>query len=502
MISIPEETTNPNKKLLEEQLIKQMEMFDNLLRVKAKEDLFIFNRYVLEIEKNKEDLAPFHKELCHFVTDDMKKKKLLLLPRGHLKSTLITVGYSLFRIINNPNIKILILNATWQMAVDFLTEIKNNLTANERIAELFPQAWEAAQEGNRGEWSQDRILLKRTDQNIKGPTVWATGVDSNLVGSHPDLIIMDDVVNRDNTTTREQIEKVILRYKDALDLLEPGGQLIVIGTRWAQGELYSWLMDKDNGVEKSYDIMVKRAYEGNITTGEGFKALWPQKFNRNELQARLREKGWYEFSSQYLNDPVPIEDALFRKEHFQNFDYEDIRGKEMTKTLTIDPAISLSKEADFTAMVGTGFDQFSNLFILDVIREKLNPQQIIDKIFKLQEIWHFNQIGIETIAYQKALAFAIREEMQKRRRYLPLIEIVSHDKTKDQRIKGLQPLYESRKVFHRSKKELPNIVYLEDELLSFPRSLHDDVSDALSMQADLLFAPKRKQTRYQHSYLY
>ncbi len=214
---------NENKREAVILLLEQEHAYEKLLFQKGKESLFAFNKFVLNVEEGKMNLGGFHKELCKFVQDDRKKKKLILMPRGHLKSTLITIGYSLHQIINNPNIRILILNATWQMAVDFLTEIKRHLQGNETLINLYGALANEAEE-----WSQDRITLKRKDQNIKGPTVWATGVESNLVGSHPDLIILDDVVNRDNIETRESIEKVILRYKDALDLLEPGGQLIVI----------------------------------------------------------------------------------------------------------------------------------------------------------------------------------------------------------------------------------------------------------------------------------
>lgn len=486
---------NDRKRQLIEQYEKQYEAFNQLLRTKALDDLYIFNKYVLGVEQGKETLGQFHRELCNFVTDDIHRKKLLLLPRGHLKSTLITIGYCVQRIVKNPNIRILLLNATWQMSVDFLSEIKRHLTSNEKLIELYGEL-----AANPEEWSQDRITLKRTDQNIKGPTVWATGVDSNLVGSHPDMIIFDDVVNRDNSSTRDQTEKVILRYKDALDLLEPRGQLIVIGTRWTDGDLYSWLMDKDAGIVKSYDMMIKQAYQGNIETGEGFEALWPMKFTREELQDRLREKGWYEFSAQYMNNPVPAEDADFKREWFQYYDREEYRGKEMRTVLTIDPAISLEKDADFTGMQVVGIDQFTNLFIKDMVRKRMKPAEIIDMIFTLDELWHPQIIVLETIAYQKALAYALKDEMVRRKRFLPITEVNFQERSKDQRIRGLQPIYMNKKVFH--PKNHPLVAYLEEELLKFPRARHDDLIDPLSMALDFLSPPRPKQKRFRHNYLY
>jgi predicted phage terminase large subunit-like protein len=483
------------KKEIIDQYMKMYEEYNRVLKQAGIDKLHIFNKFVLQVEKGKIPLAPVHKKLAKFIQDDTHKKKLILMPRGHLKSTLVTIGYSVQQIAKNPNIRILLLSATWQMAVDFLTEIKNNLTRNETFIELYG---DLAQEPT--EWSQDRITLKRTDMNIKGPTVWAAGIDSNLVGSHPDMIIFDDVVNRDNTQTREQIDKVILRYKDALDLLEPGGQLIVIGTRWVEGDLYDWIMDKSNEIHKSFDVMVEKSFEGNIETGDDFQALWPEKFSLKELRDRLREKGWYEFSAQYQNDPVPDQDATFKRSWFQYYDREELKGKEMMNIMYIDPAIALKKTSDYTAMGVVGIDTFTNLYIKDLARGHWKPNEIIDNIFTMFLLWHPRLILLESIAYQQALAYALREEMQKRGVYLPIHEIKYHETTKDQRIQGLQPIYMNKKVWH--PKGVFLVPYMEEELLKFPRGKHDDQIDGLSMTLDYLVAPREKKTHKKQRYLY
>lgn len=487
---------NKYKQELIDQLTAQQEVYDTYVREHAKEQLYIFNRYVLKVEEGKDTLAPIHKEICRFVEEDRMMKKLLLIPRGHLKSTIVTIGYSTQQIIKNPNIRILLLNATWQLAVDFLTEIKRNLRQSEELLRLYGDITVDAVED-----SQDRFTLKRTDMNIKGPTVWAAGIESNLTGSHPDLIIMDDVVSRDNTQTREQIDKVILRYKDALDLLEPKGQLIVIGTRWTENDFYSWLLDKDNEVRKGFKYLVKKAYIGDLKTGEGFQALWPQKFTQQELIDRQEAKGWYEFSAQYLNDPVPQEDADFKKVWFQYYNLEDYRYSTMNTVMAIDPAISEKKYADYTAIGVYSADQFQNFFVKDLRRGRWKVGIIIDEIFAMAELWHPKAIVLETVAYQKALAYVLQLEMMKRQRFLPIVEKQYHDRSKEERIRSLQPLYMNKKVFHR--KDISLNSYFEEELLHFPRGAHDDMIDTFAMSLDMLVPPRQnRQQRYHHKYLY
>ncbi|SRR6266446_3011687 len=486
---------NIHVKRLKDQLVTQQEQFDNFLRENAKERLWIFNKFILKIEENKVGLGGFHKKLCEFIEEERKMKKLCLLPRGHLKSTLITIGYSTQQIIKNPNIRILILNATWQLSVDFLSEIKRNLTASPELLRLYGNVAE-----NPLEWSADRITIQRDDTNIKGPTVWAAGIESNLTGSHPDLIIMDDVVSRENTSSLDQIDKIKLRYKDALDLLEPGGQLIIIGTRWTYNDFYSWIMEK-NERHRNFLIMVKKAYIGDLQTGDQFQSLWPEKFTRNELLERKQEKGPYEFFAQYMNDPVAEEDADFKKDWFQYYDPEDYRGARMNTVMAVDPAIAEKKSSDYTAIGVYGADQFQNHFVKDLYRGHWKIDKIVEAIFYVYSLHHPKAIILETISYQKALSYILQLEMRKRGIMLPILEKAYHDRTKEERIKALQPLYATKKVFHN--KGLALNPYFEEELLQFPRSNHDDLIDTFAMSLDYLIPPLQKtRERFQRHYLY
>lgn len=491
------EPINPELKELQDRIIKHQELFLPMVKEKAGKNLYLFNKYVLGAEKgdaNFSKLGAFHLELCNFVQDRMDKRKLILIPRSHLKTKLISAGYPTFKIVNNPKIRILIYSATWQMAVDIHSAIQKNLEGTERIHELWGDFSKDAPV-----WAQDRTRLAQSDK--REPTITAAGIDNNLVGGHYDLIIMDDVVNRDNVATMDQIQKVVTRYKDALDLLEPHGELIMIGTRWHDSDLYGWILDPSNHALANYLTMIRRAYEGDIMTGEDFVPLWPGKFSRENLLSKLKEEGWGHFSAQYLNDPVPEEDAIFKRQWFNYYISDDVRGKFMNHFLLIDPAISLKKDADYTAMVVPGVDEHSNIFIKDISRARMLPNEIINEIFRLRDKWHLNEVALEQVAFQKVLGYSIREDPRFKKHPFHIIELKPNDRSKDQRIKGLQPLYENGKIFH--DQGLPNNIYLEDELVRFPRSSHDDIIDALAYVTDIIYPAKQKTSRnHHHRYLY
>lgn len=476
-----------NKRALVAAVQKKYELLLTFLRDRSLDDLFLFNKHVLKVEEGDEKFVPlgeFHEEVCHFITDRKNKKKLVLVPRLHLKSKLITIGYSIQQIIKNPQVRILIYSATWTMAVDLNMNIQKKLQSCKRIHEI----WGDPTVGSK-EWSQDKTRLAKNE--TRDPTITAAGIDNNLVGGHYDIIIMDDVVNRANISTQEQIEKVIQRYKDSLDLLETGGQLIIVGTRWHDSDLYGWIMDPGNDIVHSYEVMIKTAYEGNIGTGEEFRALWPQKFSREELQMRLREEGWAHFSAQYLNNPVPEENAIFKKFWFQYYEPGDMRGKLLNKFLVIDPALSTAKDADFTAMVVVGVDEYGLIYVLDIVRARFSPHDIIEKMITFASEWNIHDIGIEMVAFQKTLAYSLREHPLFKKRPFHITEVKPNDRTKEYRIRGLQPLYENGKIYHN--KAHANTIYMEDELVRFPLGAHDDIIDAFSYALDLIFPAKQKQ---------
>lgn len=469
-----------------------------LARPKLETNLLKFNKFVLEVEegKDKVPLAPVHEEMCEFIDNNKKKFKLALIPRGHLKSSLVTVGRTLQRILADRGTRVLIANATYNNACSFLTDIKRHLKFNEKIKMFWGDPLEGVEV-----WARDKIMLRKPVGSPKEPTVTAMGLEGSLTSQHFDCVILDDLVNQDYVNTADQIEKTINFYKECLNLLEPGGELIVIGTRWDDRDLYGWIQDKDNNIINNFEVFVRKAFEGSLDTDEGFKVLFPKKFSRKILLKLYEQQGPYIFSTQYLNDPIPAENATFKKEWFQYYDPTDIRGAQLNNFAMVDPAISMEKDADYTAIVTVSVDQFQNIFVRNIVRKRMQPSELIETLFQLNEQYHYQEIAVEDVAYQKALQYYLTQEMNKKQIYLPIIQVKPANRSKDQRIKGLQPLYANGKIFH--SKIVANNQELEDELLRFPKGKHDDIIDATAYSLDIMYAPKRKVTRHsKNKYLY
>ena len=112
-----------------QELIKKITSARELL-VAGKRTLYAQNFYEFsrDVVGWPDIYEPLHRKVCNFVEDNIRKKYLLImLPRGTFKSSIITIGYTLYRIAKNPNERILIANATYPMACQFLSQIKDNL---------------------------------------------------------------------------------------------------------------------------------------------------------------------------------------------------------------------------------------------------------------------------------------------------------------------------------------------------------------------------------------
>lgn len=476
-------------------LKKQKELVRNLKKQYYSTNYYEFNRDVLGW---KDIYEPLHRPLANFITDNIKKKHLLIeLPRGSFKSSLVTIGYSLWRIVNNPNIRILLVNATYQMVVNFISQIQDHLQKNEALKEIYGDLSIDAVN-----WSDNTIKLKTsTSYERKEPTVFGYGMTGNLVSAHEDLIILDDLVNWDNIGTKEQIDKTINFYQSTLDLLEPPDGtfdrgLIIIGTTYHYADLYSWIENPENRIHSQFAIFKKPAFTGDWGTGQ---LAFPNRLSWERLKYLRKSQRPSHFSSQYMLVPILDEDAIFKYE-FRYYEETDLKGVELNTFVLIDPAISTAAEADQTAIVVVSVDTDNTWYVRDLKVGRWAPNDLIQEIISVDTKWRPLSIGIEEVAFQKALSVFLREEVKRQRR-LPLpIKPIKHERlstgltvSKDYRIQSLEPMYAEGKIFHN--KNLDSTIALEDQLRRFPKNDHDDIIDSLSMARDFVFSPRRREQR-------
>jgi len=206
-------------------------------RVRYLESPWMWLKYVCTPEDKRELLNPtLHGGGLAFVNGP-KRRKLILWPRGHLKSTVFTQAETLRRAVKNPNMRILISSMKWDNAKTYLTAIKGIMQTKEFIelyGDLLPPPNSKYYKNNDAELT----LMTRSNLSIREATFSTTGIDKEKTGQHYDLIVHDDVVGRDNISNDAMMTKVITYYRDCVSLLDPKREMWVIGTRWHPNDLY------------------------------------------------------------------------------------------------------------------------------------------------------------------------------------------------------------------------------------------------------------------------
>lgn len=219
---------------------------------------------------------------------------LINTPPEHAKSTTITVNYVTYRICQDPNIRVIIVSQTQEMAKRFLRGIKDRLASpNPNYRKLqIDFAPDGGFDANSAAWTADSIYVnpELRDSGEASPTVQALGIGGQIYGSRADLIILDDTVTGKNA--HEYQKQMDWLQREVYNRLSyPGGVCLLVGTRLAPVDLYGEIIkDEYYGEESSpWTYLTQPAVLEFDENPKKWKTLWPRT-NRPPVSALGRSK--------------------------------------------------------------------------------------------------------------------------------------------------------------------------------------------------------------------
>ena len=416
-----------------------------------------------------------HRELAYIIETDQFSRKLIMIPRGHYKTTFGNAR-AIQWTIQNPNNRILLVGATTTGPERRLRHIRSTYESNPLFRWLYP---EIVADFNKLQWAATQATINRT-QSFPEPTFDTAGVGTALPGRHYSKIIKDDIVNDKNSNSPELEDQVIEWDAGTIPLFDapedPSNEELVIGTPWTNTDLYS-LKRKDS----DYAVYVRHSLENEKGEPdyEHGAPIFPERFSKIRLEKiRKRLNNSDLFYCQYMCDPYGQSGAGFNKDYIQ---YYDKAPDNLMISITVDPGgLTDLTKSDPTAIVVVGVDVRNDWYVLWIDNRRMNPREIVDAIFATYAKYpSAHTIGLEEIAWQKALRFYLEEEMRKQNVFLPLktLKLDSHVR-KPMRIAGLVPRFSNKSVWMKSSMKV-----LEDQM--FKRVKNDDVIDALAYQLQI-----------------
>ena len=403
----------------------------------------------------------FHDKIDDAIANPDYHKVAISFPRGHGKSTHLSIMYPLWRIAKDHNLRILIISSSSLTSKSFLSEIMGHIESNPKY-KAFAQWEDSKRVGvvpkmrnyrkTQENWSGDSIIIDRDDLNLKDPTIHALGVFGSILSKRADIIICDDVVNQENSATEEQRRKVIdWIYTTIMPVLVPGGQFLYLGNTWHQDDLVAHLLKdplfdyrdrmpsiihESNNLElwnvwtelildETYCVEDRKKnaeeyYQQNKEAmDEGTEVLWPSRFTYKDLYL-LRLSNSYAFARMYQCDPSNRPDQKFNDKWLERavekgklLKLQDEKRTEFDSELTtegVDLAISLEETADDTCKLtldrvrhGTELYNKGDYVIRQIKRGKMTPNETRMMIKTDDAFIQPDGIRVESVAYQEAM---------------------------------------------------------------------------------------------------
>lgn len=204
-----------------------------LLKDQFKSSLFLTAKYLCGFT---EITWHTHGHMIENLESDTKRK-LVVMPRGTFKSSIGVVAYAVWLLIRNPNERIMIDSEKYANSKNFIRQIKQILESP-RIKDIFGSPVGTP-------WGEGEITVAWRNTNLKEASITASGVEAGKVGQHYSVIIHDDLNTAENSRTPEACEKVLQHYKLNISILEPGGTIVVIGTRYSANDVIGYILENE-----------------------------------------------------------------------------------------------------------------------------------------------------------------------------------------------------------------------------------------------------------------
>lgn len=201
-----------------------------VIALKLRENFYLYAKYALGYADVN---LRTHGETLD-VLSSSANRKIIVLPRGTFKSSLACVAYPMWRLERDANLTILIDSELYTNSSNFLREIRGHYQSAHYVS-IFGERIGIP-------WGTSEMTLNSRTRNRKEASLTAGGIGTTKVGQHYDVIIGDDYNSPDNSADPEKCQKPIDHVRYNMNILNPGGEYVWIGTRYAERDVIGWLL--------------------------------------------------------------------------------------------------------------------------------------------------------------------------------------------------------------------------------------------------------------------
>ncbi|MCT4635116.1 MAG: phage terminase large subunit [Rickettsiales bacterium] len=397
---------------------------------------------------------------------------IINIPPRYLKSICISVSWSAWLMGHNPATKI--------MTASYSQALSNKHSQDCRILmnspwykELFPETII-----NKGENQKSKFVTSKRGFRF------ATSTGGTATGEGGDYLIIDDPQNPNKINSKKYRQATIQWFEQTfISRLnnKQTGAIVIVMQRLHEEDLCGYLLENKRD---QWDLLKLPAiYEQPITftepyliTKETGSVLHEEREDMVALNKLKNELGEYNFASQYQQSPIPSKGCIIEKSWLNYFSSKDnIKFKQIIQSW--DTAIKAKDDSDYSVGITVGINN-NGYYLLDIQRIKAEYPELIIALQNFSNKWNPQAILIEDKGSGQSLIQSLK----------PLIKTaiipIKPKFDKVTRFARHSPLFEAGKIFLDYNANWR--ITLEQELISFPKSPHDDQVDSLSQALEYL----------------
>lgn len=316
-------------------------------------------------------------------------------------STIITFAGSLQEIIRDPEITICIFSYNATIARKFLTQIKNEIERNEDLRLACPDVFWVDPRRDSENWSIGGGLTMIRKSNPKEATIEAHGLDSQPTSKHFALLIYDDVVVKKSVSNAAQVEKTTENWELSDNIgIGSSTRKWMPGTRYDLADTYATLIER-----KLFKVRMYPATHNGRLDG---RPVFMTQAHWDKVKTTQRRT----VAAQMLQNPAAGGDQMFELEWLKPW---EIRPGRLNIYILVDPASSMKKESDRTAMAVVGVDERGNKYFVDGMCHRMTLLDRWKNLLALHKKWSkMPSVELVKVGYEKYGAQADIEAMQQR----------------------------------------------------------------------------------------
>ena len=390
---------------------------------------------------------------------DSNQKSCTLAPREHLKTHTV-LSYILKKVFSRQYpLEINYYHINEQLASEKFRKMQRIVEKSGILAENFDLE-------NAKSWSEEKIELS------DGTTIIPLSYKAGVVGKHPHIIVLDDVIDYkviySDELNRKAIDKFYMDIYPQVSKDDIDKKIIIIGTAQRKDDLY-------HSLPKDFTFNVFRA----IINEQTKEVLSPEIFSydalmkiKSDISSQKGERYWLK---EYMNEPFESLGLIIKPEWIQYY-YEKPNTFGMYIYQGWDLAVGKDLEkGDWTVgatiAVDLSDEEKIRIYVLEIFRARLNFGQRLQIIKDMYDKWKPLAVGIEDVAFQYDTIQTLVKTTA-----IPVLGV----KTIKSKIESFQvelaPYFENRQMFiGRDMEEL------KLELLSLPLGEYDDQADAIKI---------------------